>query len=433
MPKTISSEITEQWLIDASNALWTLEDSGSISTNGVAVLEESDEQRNKLQLYGQVHSGHQQNGSVGVELDGTRTHVRLHKGAVIDTDTGVLVAGTRDEVYNHGRIDVTGTGIIGDVAEATSANTGPMIRNGGEISGTTGIDVGNAIIRNFSGLISGTDVAISAADALGTLAVITNYGRISGNVAIATGDGTLYLTNAGHITGSILFGGSYDLADFGRGSRVMGAVDGGDGDDSFSIFRSAYFDRPITGGAGDDTYHLYGGGTKATLVENSDGGTDAIVADFSYTLPDNFERLYVSTRHKQASGNGNDADNMLVAGWGRIVLDGGKGNDELLSYREGGLDTLIGGAGDDTFAFSKPKTVVEDFTQGEDKLAFADSSGIKSFGKVHIEQHGDDTWIGSNGSGGDFNVRAILHGVDASTLTADDFSFRYTIYGFWFS
>jgi len=431
MPKTIDSNVTEPWLIDSSDAEWTLKQNGSISTNGAAILEDSAETHNRLHLYGQVHAGHKQSGSVGVELDGSRTHVRLHKGALIDTDTGILVTGINDEASNHGRIDVTGIGVVSDIAAPNNVYSSPMIRNEGEISGTIGMRLDSAIIDNFFGLISGTDVAISAADTPDSLADITNIGRISGPVAIEIGGGTLYLTNYAHINGSVQFGDGNDIADFRDGSRVAGAVDGGDGDDWFTIFRSAYFDRPITAGADDDLYHLNGGGTKATIVEAKNGGTDSVTADFSYTLPDNFEQLYVSTRHKQASGNGNDADNLLYAGWGHIVLNGGEGNDELASVGRGGGDRLIGGAGEDTFVFSKNKSIVEDFTQGEDKLAFADNSGIKSYDRVSIEQHGEDSWIGFKSKDGDFNVRAVLHGVDASALTADDFSFHHEMTAFY--
>lgn len=432
MPKTISSDRTEQWLIDSSNAEWTLEDSGSISANGVAILEDSPQSRNTIYLHGEVHSGDEQNGSVGLELDGSRTHVRLEKGALIDTETGIHLVGRLDKVLNKGTIDVTGTGIVTEDTITNGVRSRfPWITNHGEISGATGMQLDNAVVNNQAhGIISGVDVGISAAGVSGTTAVIFNLGTISGDVAVAGGDGVLKLDNSGHINGSILLGGGDDAAFFYSSSHVTGAVDGGEGNDDFTIDGSARFDQAIAGGAGDDIYHLVAGKPRATLVEQQDGGTDAIWADSSYTLQDNFEWLFVSSVHKHGFGNGNDADNLIYAGPSKDLLNGGAGNDVLASVQRGGLDTLIGGAGDDTFAFAHFKSVAQDFTAGEDKLAFADASGITSYDGARIEQHGDDTWIGFT-KNDSFRVRAILHGVDASTLTADDFSFHYQVNPFW--
>jgi Ca2+-binding RTX toxin-like protein len=428
MPKTINSDTTEPWLIDESSAIWTLEDTGSISTNGVAILEDSAETQNRLRLRGGIHSGDQQGGSVGVELDGRRTHVHLGKGALIDTETGVHLVGRNDSVVNYGTIDVTGTGIIADDAQLDEKyRKAPSIWNFGTISGAIGMQVNNANLWNYD-VISGTDVGLSAAGAKGSEAAIRNYGTISGNVAVDGGDGSFTLLNDGHINGSVLMGAGDDAITFEHGSNVTGVVDGGSGDDLFQ-FDGGRYDHPIAGGSGDDVYRL--GSPKDAIVEDNDGGTDAIAVGFSYTLPENFEWLYINAGNKHHTfGTGNDADNLLYGGYGKVVLNGGSGNDVLLSLQGNGSDKMIGGAGDDTFAFTDYQSIIEDFTEGEDKLAFADTANITSYADVRIEQHGDDTWVGYTHHNS-FRVHAVLRGVDASALTASDFIFHFHVERDW--
>ena len=91
----------------------------------------------------------------------------------------------------------------------------------------------------------------------------------------------------------------------------------------------------LIGGGGNDTYWL--GGVSETLVELAGGGTDTVLAPFSYTLPEHFEVLEL-VNFDHLSGTGNDADNILRGNVGNNVLNGGLG-----------IDSMYGGAGDDTF------------------------------------------------------------------------------------
>jgi Ca2+-binding RTX toxin-like protein len=122
----------------------------------------------------------------------------------------------------------------------------------------------------------------------------------------------------------------------------------------------------LTGGSGDDLYVIDG---KAAIVEQSDGGTDAVQSSISYTLPTYVENLTL-TGAKAVSGQGNasdnaitgnDAANQLIGRQGDDVLSGHGGADTLNGGQ--GTDHLFGGAGADVFVFAKGDgaDVIHDF------------------------------------------------------------------------
>lgn len=416
MPKTINTATTDQWQIDESSTVWTLTQAGSISFNGTAILEDKQQSQNTVSLAGDIHANGTQVGSVGGEFDGKRTDVTVGATALVDTETGFVFGGSRQSLVNTGLINVTGTGVdAGDADKFT-------LENRGTISGEIGIQAVAASIDNHTkSTISGTAIGIETAGTAGALTTVVNHGTISGAVGVQSGDDTLFLDNSRFITGGVSAGGGFDHLTFHKGSRVTGLVDGGAGNDLIDVLKGSHFDQAITGGAGDDTYGLIG--RSSTIIsEASYGGLDRVRAYFSYTLTDNVERLYVQG-HKNISGTGNDLDNVIFSADGNNLLKGMGGDDVLVNT--GGVDTYVGGAGDDTFAFLNHKSVVQDFTQGEDILGFNSESGVKSFDQARIEQHGDDTWIGYS-KGAQFRVIAILDNFDHTHLTAEDFHFNYS-------
>lgn len=148
--------------------------------------------------------------------------------------------------------------------------------------------------------------------------------------------------------------------------------------------------------------------------------------------------LRVTENIDGTSGNdtliGTDGHNIIDGLAGNDIMDGGAGNDQLLAFF--GDDTMTGGVGDDTFSFWAGEedyevfpqrssqdgifgdNVITDFTVGEDTIDFAGRL-VRRFEDLEITQDGNDALISF--FWGD-SVR--LEGVDANTLTADDFSFR---------
>ncbi len=100
----------------------------------------------------------------------------------------------------------------------------------------------------------------------------------------------------------------------------------------------------LAGGAGDDTYYITSGDT---VTEAVDAGTDTVNAGFTYTLAANVENL-VLTGSTAINGTGNALNNVLM---GNSVVN-----------------TLAGGAGDDTYFITSGDIVTEAASAGTDTV-----------------------------------------------------------------
>ena len=116
----------------------------------------------------------------------------------------------------------------------------------------------------------------------------------------------------------------------------------------------------LIGLAGDDTYLVNNSADQ--VVEANGGGTDIVYTTVSYNLGVNeVEALSVANQQTTTAINliGNYASQTIVGNYGDNVLNGGSG----------GVDTLIGLFGNDTYAVGDSRTVVvEQAGQGFDTL-----------------------------------------------------------------
>lgn len=179
---------------------------------------------------------------------------------------------------------------------------------------------------------------------------------------------------------------------------------GNDGDD---ILDGGADRDYMVGGVGDDEYYVTQ--SNETLIEGVGAGQDRVYAYVNYTLPANFERLYLMG--SATSGNGNSANNLLVGSGpnngntlngygGNDTIIGNGGNDTLIGDSGNdnlngstGRDTLTGGSGADRFSYdavdrspaNSGRDIIMDFTSGTDKvdLSFIDAnlsvSGSQAF------------------------------------------------------
>jgi Ca2+-binding RTX toxin-like protein len=142
-------------------------------------------------------------------------------------------------------------------------------------------------------------------------------------------------------------GGAADSLDGGSGSDTLFGQAGNDtligglGGDSLDGGSGADL---MIGGAASDSYVVDNSGD--VVVELPDEGTDTVRASISYVLPENVERL-VLTSANPLDGTGNALDNVLTGNNQANVLAGLDGNDRLVG--NGGDDSLDGGAGNDRF------------------------------------------------------------------------------------
>lgn len=177
------------------------------------------------------------------------------------------------------------------------------------------------------------------------------------------------------------FGGANQVAFAGAGNDTIDISTGGGGNRVF-------------GGSGNDEFF-------ASTGDRFSGGAGADIFDATTGSGDN--RL-----------SGGDGDDDFFLGAGDRVL-GGAGSDRLFAGT-GGNNILTGGTGSDQFWIANAEApasanTVTDFTPGEDVL------GIGGLGVAF----GDLTLAGDTVSlNGD--VLAILSGIDATALTADNFA-----------
>jgi Ca2+-binding RTX toxin-like protein len=125
----------------------------------------------------------------------------------------------------------------------------------------------------------------------------------------------------------------------------------------------------MVGGAGDDRYRIENPGD--TVVELDGEGTDTVLSQIDYVLPDHVENLLLRTTDQPATypvhGEGNASDNLLIGNFVNNVLIGGAGHDtfwggfSLGSDYGPGDDDLSGGTGNDTY-------VVEGHFNGVDTI-----------------------------------------------------------------
>ena len=206
-----------------------------------------------------------------------------------------------------------------------------------------------------------------------------------------------------------LFGGAGDDTLIGwTGADTM---DGGEGADLYMVDA---FDRvQDSGTTGSDRAQIYqGAGIDLNLA-----GWRGVERVHGYS---GNETLDASTLTDAVFLFGERGNDMLRGGTGNDTLIGGPGNDTLSGGA--GNDWLSGGAGADHFVFRPGfgRDVVAAFEQGQDRIVFADQSGVTGFSGLQITQFNADTVIRTAAAGPDL---VILADFDALRLTADDFLF----------
>lgn len=206
-------------------------------------------------------------------------------------------------------------------------------------------------------------------------------------------------------------------------------IDGGAGDDELDGGADA---DTMTGGDGDDDYLVDNAGDQ--VIEYEGGGRDTVFAALdTYRLGENIEVLVsasVYSGKQNFHGIGNSGDNTIYSGGSDDILEGGAGNDYIVSDKAffgtpkpAGRDTLIGGPGDDylmggagadlfVMRDGDGHDTVVDFDAAEgDRIDFSGLAGLTGFSSLSVtnSEYGDAIL-----SFGD--VSLTLLGVDAASL-----------------
>ncbi|MEH3101417.1 family 16 glycosylhydrolase [Sphingomonas adhaesiva] len=220
--------------------------------------------------------------------------------------------------------------------------------NGGTVAATLRGGDGNDIyIVSNAGHI----VIENADEGIDTVRSTISY-TLTDNVEVLLLDGTAHINGTGNALDNRITGNA--------GNNVL---TGGAGNDTLDGGSAG--NDTLIGGTGDDTYVVSHAGM--TLVEKAGEGTDTVRSTISWTLGANFERL-VLEGSANINGTGNNEGNRIVGNTGNNVITGGTGNDNL-DGGTAGLDTLIGGKGDDLYWVNHVgTTLVEKAGEGNDTV-----------------------------------------------------------------
>ncbi|EUB76537.1 Hemolysin-type calcium-binding region protein [Pseudomonas sp. GM41(2012)] len=233
-------------------------------------------------------------------------------------------------------INITGNALANNIIGNDAANTldggaGADILSGGAGDDTYIVDSIADVINE--GVDQGTDtVKVAIPTAGGTYVLGDNLENA-----------TLINTVAFNLTGN-------SLNNVLTGNAAANVLDGAAGADT------------LQGGLGNDTYIV---DADDTVVEGLNGGVDLVKSDQTYTLGANVENLTL-TGTGNINGKGNGLANIITGNDGNNKLDG-----------VGGVDTLIGGKGNDQYVVDLTATnlledkVVEIAGEGIDTLTLA--------------------------------------------------------------
>lgn len=192
------------------------------------------------------------------------------------------------------------------------------------------------------------------------------------------------------------------------------------------------FQCAVVSGAAMLAGNTYVVSNASTIVlESVDGiGQDVVKASVSYALSTGSEIEVLRTTNAQGMApnnlTGNEYGQTITGNWGANVLDGRAGADVLVGGAGadrliGGLgnDVLTGGTGTDTYIFGvgSGRDRITDFVRN-DKIAINGVASVDDFSDLTIINVGGNAVISWGASDS-----VTLNGVNASALSAADFSF----------
>jgi VCBS repeat-containing protein len=290
-----------------------------------------------------------------VTEDGTK--IATGSLSVSDRDSGdAAISAQTDTAGSYGKFSIDANGdwtytLNNKSAEVQALNAGESVTDSFAVA-TAGGESQSVVIT-----VNGKNEAIN-----GNADADNLKGTASGDIINGLAGNDIL---AGLVGKDKLYGGAGD--DTLKGQAGNDTLNGGAGND---ILNGGHGKDRLKGGAGNDTYVV--DNAKDKLVEKPEQGSDMVKASIDFTLADNFEKLTLTGKASQGTGNavknvikGNAGDNMLKGLAGNDTLIGKAGDDILNGGR--GRDLLKGSAGNDTYVVDNAKDrLVEKPGQGND-------------------------------------------------------------------
>lgn len=208
---------------------------------------------------------------------------------------------------------------------------------------------------------------------------------------VDTVSSSISYTLPGHVENLRLSGG-LDLE--GTGNDLANVIHGNAGD---NLLEGGAGSDTLLGGAGDDTYRVYAPDGDV-VIERAGEGTDTVISEWDFSLPEHVENLESSTRYwRPFRFVGNSQDNrihIVSNNYLDNVIDGGAGADTMILTGLGGATFHVDNPGDRTLS-----------TRG-DVVSSVDWTLASGFGRLQL--------IGDRPVSGTGNAQAnVLEGVDS--------------------
>ena len=338
-----------------------------------------------------------------------------------NSGANVLTGGLGDDIYVVGAgdsvVENASQGI--DLVQSSASYTlGTEIENL-TLTGSTAINgtgnaldnvlTGNSAINTLSGgagndtYIVGTGDTVTEAAGAGTDTIMASvsWTTLANNVEYLTLTGNNAINGTGNTLANVI-----------TGNGAANALNGGTGADT------------LIGGAGNDSYTV--DNTADVITELANEGTDSVSSNVSYTLSANIENLTL-TGTSALNGTGNALDNVLTGNSAVNTLAGGAGNDTYF-ITSGDVVVEASGEGTDTIQAGFTYTLLTNF----ENLTLTGTSAINATGNAADNLltgnsavntlsglGGNDTYVITSG-----DVLAEASGAGTDTVLA---SFTYTL------
>ena len=266
---------------------------------------------------------------------------------------------TRTNIEN---LTLTGTAAInatGNTANnVITGNTANNTLNGGAGNDTLDSGAGNDTLIGGIGndiyIVDSTTDTITelASSGRDTIQSSVTYTRLAANVENLTLTGTAAIDGTGNTANNVI-----------TGNSAINTLNGGLGTDI------------LIGGLGDDIYYV--DDSNDSITENVDAGTDTVYTIIDYALSENIENL--TLKGTDTNGTGNELNNIITGNELNNILDG-----------SGGIDTLIGGLGDDIYYVDNTNDIItESANEGMDtvysSINYALSGNIENLTLIETE------------------------------------------------
>lgn len=428
-----------------------------------------------------VAAGGSIHGYGGISFYGEGTHVE-NLGKITAVNAGIYGNAAGSEISNAGTIEAK----FGIYLDSPEIGAGNVVHNSGVINADYGVLATQSSFQftnTATGSVHGKVVAVSMDGNSSTdTNNVTNSGLIeSSGLAVQGGVGKDIVVNHGTIKGAVVLGAGNDTFD-NRDGTMTYTVNGGEGDDTY-IFGAAAFTivegggsdtigteitrtladftsienlqmygkaningtgnalqnyiigntgnnildggadnvvDTLLGGEGNDTYILRGSSDLVIEAGGADGkantGIDTIVSTTDRNLVQ-YERIenLTMTGTADTALTGNELANVLTGSSGKNSLDGGVEQGDV-------IDTLNGGAGDDTYWLGSGHDKVIDST-GMDLIASDISRSLADYAtieKLSLKGNGNISGTGNalvNFISGNNGNNILDGGVDKVTDT----------------